>query len=77
VAVKKKESASRVVAQRDAGEIAPEMQVVILAAAAAFLGANFKMRSIKLLQTSRGATDRWSKQGRTLVHASHNPRSKR
>lgn len=77
MAVKKKASGSKVLVQRDEGKITTEMQAVIVAAVTAFLGTNFRIRSAKLLQTSRGATNRWSRQGRALVHASHNPRSKR
>jgi len=77
VVVKKKASGSKVVVQRDEGKIASEMQAVLVAATAAFLGTNFRIHSAKRLQTSRGATNRWSRQGRVFVHASHNPRAKR
>ena len=53
--------------------IPPEILAAIVAAATTFLG-----RSLRLLSVSHGEqVSRWTKQGRTLVQASHNLRTKR
>ena len=54
-------------------EIPPEILAVIAAAAAAFLGKNFR-----LLSVSHGEqVSKWTRQGRATVQASHNLRRKR
>jgi hypothetical protein len=55
-----------------AESIAPETLAAIFAAAAAFLGRAIELRSVKLLPAAQNAVNRWSRQGRASVHASHN-----
>jgi hypothetical protein len=52
----------------EAGDIPPEIQVVIAAAAVGALGENARVRSVK------PAASPWSQQGRVLVQGSHNLR---
>jgi hypothetical protein len=58
-------------------DIPPEILPVIAAAAAAFLGAGFQIRSIELLNSPRESVSRWTRQGRAFIQASHNIRPKR
>jgi len=54
-------------------QIPPETLAVIAAAVTAFLGRNFRILTVShSLQANR-----WTRQGRTLVQASHNVRTKR
>ena len=53
--------------------IPPEILAAIAAAATTFLGRNFRLLSV----SPSGQVSRWTKQGRTLVQASHNLRTKR
>jgi hypothetical protein len=48
-----------------------------VAAATAFLGANFSIHSLERLHSPGNATSRWTRLGRASVQASHNVRSKR
>jgi hypothetical protein len=57
----------------DKEEISPEILAAIAAACTAFLGKNFRLLSVS--QSEK--VSRWTKQGRTLVQASHNVRKKR
>jgi hypothetical protein len=50
--------------------IAPATLAAIVAAATAFLGVAVEVRSLKLLSQPQG--NRWLRQGRATVHASHN-----
>jgi len=52
-------------------EVTAETLSVIAAAVTAFLGKKVRVRSAKLLQTPYGA-DRWARQGRVMIQASHN-----
>ncbi|MGA2167683.1 MAG: hypothetical protein ABSG62_05685 [Terracidiphilus sp.] len=63
--------------QPEKEEIPPEMMAVIAAAVTAFLGANLRIRSARLLQSPDAAVSRWTQQGRASVLASHNLPSKR
>jgi hypothetical protein len=49
----------------------------IVAAVAAFLSTHVRIRSVDLAAPSGQLVSRWTRQGRTSVHASHNPRLKR
>jgi hypothetical protein len=55
--------------------IAPETLAAIVAAATAFLGNAVELRAVKLLTGAQG--NRWSRQGRATVHASHNLHARR
>jgi hypothetical protein len=57
--------------------IPPEVLAAIVAAATAFLGANFRIRSLERLDSHQSATSRWTHIGRASVQASHNVRSER
>lgn len=59
------------------GEIPAEIVAAITAAATVFLGVHFRIRSLELLHSQSGAVNRWTRQGRTSIQSSHNPRSKR
>lgn len=61
---------------RETGEVTPEVLVVIAAAVTAFLGKKVRIRSAKMLQSPYEVVNPWSQQGRALVHASHNIRSR-
>ncbi len=61
----------------DEGRIAPEILAVIAAAATAMLGANLRIGSVELLNSSSASVSRWTRQGRANVQASHNLRTKR
>jgi methylmalonyl-CoA carboxyltransferase large subunit len=74
VEVKAAASAAKDAAHQEAGEVTPEMLVVITAAVTAFLGKKVRIRSAKMLQSSCEVVNPWSQQGRMLVHASHHPR---
>ena len=52
-------------------EVTPETLSVIAAAVTEFLGERVKVRSARMLPT-RHAVDRWARQGRVMVQASHN-----
>lgn len=58
-------------------EIPPEILAVIAAVATAFLGAEFRIRTLELVNPSRESVSRWTRQGRATVQASHNFRPKR
>jgi hypothetical protein len=64
-------------AQKPPQEIAPETLAAIFAAAAAFLGKAIELRSVKLLPSAQSAVNRWARQGRASVHASHNLHARR
>lgn len=59
---------------REEEKIAPEIRVAIAAAAIAVLGRNARVRSAKAV---RDHVSPWTQQGRAIVQASHNLRSKR
>ena len=61
---------------RGSEEIAPEILVVIAAAATAFLRSNVRIRSAKMLPSPYGGPSPWSQQGRVFVQSSHNLRSR-
>jgi hypothetical protein len=68
-------------AKREAGyrveeQVTPETLVMIAAAVTAFLGKKVRIRSAKMLRPHHAGVNSWSQQGRALVHASHNPRSR-
>ena len=52
-------------------EMTPETLAVIAAAVTEFLGQRVKIRSARMLQTEY-EVDRWARQGRVMVQASHN-----
>jgi hypothetical protein len=52
--------------------IPAEIAAVITAAVAVFVGRRMHIRSIEQLHSSRELVSRWSRQGRVLVHSSHN-----
>jgi hypothetical protein len=51
--------------------ITPETLAVIAASVTAFLGKKVRIRSARALQTPY-AVERWARQGRLIVQASHN-----
>jgi hypothetical protein len=57
--------------------IPAEILAAITAAATAYLGANLRIGSVQLRQPAHEQVSRWTQQGRALVHASHNLRTKR
>ena len=69
-----KAASAKDAAHREAGEVTPEILVVITAAVTSFLGKKVRIRSAKMLQSSCEVVNPWSQQGRMLVHASHHPR---
>ena len=52
--------------------IPAEVLAAIAAAAAAFVGKRLHIRSIEQMQSAGRPVNRWSRQGRVLVQASHN-----
>lgn len=58
-------------------EILPEFVAAISAAATVILGKQFRIRSLHVQHSSRESVGRWTSEGRMIVQASHNPRSKR
>ena len=60
---------------RETESIAPEIQVAIAAAAVAFLGRNARVQSARVI-ASHDVVSPWSQQGRVIVQASHNLRSR-
>ena len=52
-------------------EVTPETLSVIAAAVTAFLGKKVRVRSAKVLQTPY-SVERWARQGRVMIQASHN-----
>lgn len=69
--------ASKHAANSTEREIPPEIVAAITAAATVFLGTHFKIRSLELLHSHGESVNRWTRQGRASIQASHNPRSKR
>ena len=69
----KKEAAADAATQT----VPAEILAVIAAAAAAFLGTNFRMLSAQMQQSPHERVSKWTRQGRAFVQASHNVRSKR
>ena len=63
--------------QNACAEIPVETVAAIVAAATVFLGTRFRIRSLELLHSNSEPVNRWTRQGRTSIQASHNPRSKR
>lgn len=61
---------------REAGEVTPEVLVVIAAAVTAFLGKKVRIRSAKMLQSPYEVVNPWSQQGRVYVQALHYLRSR-
>jgi len=59
-----------------AEEVSAEILVVIAAAVTAFLGKKVRIRSAKQLQSPYEIVNPWSQQGRVIVQASHNLRSR-
>jgi hypothetical protein len=76
VALSAKNAAAKKAVGPEGEEIPPEVLAVIAAAATAFLGRNFRLRSVEL-QSPQESVSRWSRQGRAFVQASHNLRKKR
>jgi hypothetical protein len=58
-------------ADAESGEIAPEIQAAIAAAAVAVLGPNAVLQSVKPVLSP------WSQQGRVMVQGGHNLRVRR
>lgn len=59
-------------ATQEEAPIPAEVLAAIAAAAAMFVGRRLRIRSIEQLNLTRGSADRWLRQGRVLVQASHN-----
>jgi methylmalonyl-CoA carboxyltransferase 12S subunit len=57
-------------------EISPQMLIVLAAAVTAYLGKKVRIRSAKMLQSPYEIVNPWSQQGRVIVQASHNLRSR-
>ena len=57
-----------------AGEVTPEVLVILVAAITAYLGKKVRIRSAKQLQSPYEIVNPWSQQGRVVVQASHNLR---
>lgn len=76
VGVQAAASTTKDAAHREAGEVTPEMLVVITAAVTAFLGKKVRIRSAKMLQSPYEVVNPWSQQGRVFVQASHIFRSR-
>ncbi len=49
----------------------------IAAAAAVFLGSRFRILSVNLQPTPHGPVNKWTRNGRTFIQASHNVRTRR
>jgi methylmalonyl-CoA carboxyltransferase large subunit len=64
------------VAAGKAGEVTPEVLVILVAAVTAYLGKKVRIRSAKQLQSPYEIVNPWSQQGRVVVQASHNLRSR-
>lgn len=58
-------------------KIAPEVMAAIAAAAAVFLGSRFRILSVNLQPTPHGPVNKWTRNGRTFIQASHNVRTRR
>jgi methylmalonyl-CoA carboxyltransferase large subunit len=71
-----KATATNEAVHREAGEVTPEMLVVIAAAVTAFLGKKVRIRSAKMLQSPYEVVNPWSQQGRVFVQASRILRSR-
>lgn len=69
--------AAKVTLPSNREQVTPETLVVIAAAATAFLGANVRIRSARMLTSLQSASSAWSQQGRVFVQASHNLRKGR
>ncbi len=61
----------------DADRIEPEILAVIAAAATALLGTNLRIGSVERMHAPSHSVNRWTRQGRANVQASHNLRTKR
>jgi hypothetical protein len=61
--------------RREEQTVAPEIQVAIAAAAVALLGRGARVRSLRTM-SPQDAVSPWSQQGRLIVQASHNLRSR-
>jgi hypothetical protein len=59
-------------ATQEEAPIPAEVLAAIAAAAAVFVGKRLHIRSIEQLHSARRPVNRWSRQGRVLVQASHN-----
>ena len=57
-------------------QVTPELLIVLAAAVTAFLGKKVRIRSAKMLQSPYEIVNPWSQQGRVIVQASHNLRSR-
>ena len=57
-------------------EIPAEVLAAITAAITVFLGRNVRIRSLEKLHTHHESASRWTRQGRTLIEASHNLRTR-
>ena len=64
-------NSSDATAQEEA-PIPAEVLAAIAAAAAVFVGKRLHIRSIEQMQSASRPVNRWSRQGRVLVQASHN-----
>ena len=53
-------------------KIAPEISAVITAAVAAYLQRPFELRSVRSLAGVPQDDNRWTRQGRSAAHGSHN-----
>jgi methylmalonyl-CoA carboxyltransferase large subunit len=71
-----KAASAKDAAHREAGEVTPEILVVITAAITAFLGKKVRIRSAKMLQSPYEVVNPWSQQGRVFAQASHLLRSR-
>ena len=69
-----KAASAKDAAHREAGEVTPEILVVITAAVTAFLGKKVRIRSAKMLQSPYEVVNPWAQQGRMFIQASHNLR---
>ena len=67
-------SAQPQAAATKAGEVTPEVLVILVAAITAYLGKKVRIRSAKQLQSPYEIVNPWSQQGRVVVQASHNLR---
>jgi hypothetical protein len=59
-------------ADQDDAPIPAEVLAAIAAATAVFVGKRLNIRSIEQMNLTRKPVNRWSRQGRVLVQASHN-----
>jgi methylmalonyl-CoA carboxyltransferase large subunit len=74
--VKAASTSAKETVNREAGEVTPEVLVVIAAAVTAFLGKKVRIRSAKMLQSPYEVVNPWSQQGRVYVQALHYLRSR-